>query len=188
MNREHLELCASDEWRQTLKDLILPFALADARLGDDVLEVGPGPGSTTDLLREDLERLTAVELDDDLAAALAERLAGTNVEVVHADATDMPFEDGRFTGAVSLTMLHHVPTAELQDRLFAEVARVLRPGGLFAASDSMASDDLAAFHVDDTYNPVDPAALGDRLRAAGFTDVDVRWNEYGWVAHARRPA
>ena len=186
MNREHLELCASDEWRQTLRELVLPYALAGAKLGDDVLEVGPGPGATTDLLRAELPRLTAVELDDELAAALADRLAGTNVDVVHADATAMPFEDGHFTGAVSLTMLHHVPTADLQDRLFAEIARVLRPAGLFVASDSMASDELAAFHHDDTYNPVDPGSVADRLAAAGFADVEVRANEYGWAAHARR--
>lgn len=186
MNREHLELCASDEWRLTLRELVLPFALEGARLGDDVLEVGPGPGMTTDLLRVDLPRLTAVELDDDLAAALAARLAGTNVDVVHADGTELPFEDGRFSGAVSLTMLHHVPTAELQDRLFAEVARVLRPDGLFVAADSRASDELAAFHHDDTYNPVDPDTVADRLAAARFTAVEVRANEHGWAAHARR--
>lgn len=188
MNREHLELCASDEWRETLRDLVLPYALAGARLGEDALEVGPGPGLTTDLLRADVDRLTALELDDDLAAALAARLAGTNVEVVHGDATAMPFDDGRFTGAVSLTMLHHVPTATLQDRLFAEVARVLRPSGLFVAADSVASDDLAAFHEGDTYNPVDPATVGDRLRAAGFADVEVRAMDVGWASHARRPA
>ena len=186
MNRHHLEMCASDEWRQALREWILPYALAEARLGDDVLEVGAGPGLTTDLLREEVARLTAVELDDDLAAALAARLAGTNVDVVHADATAMPFPDGRFTGAASFTMLHHVPTPELQDRLFAEVARVLRPGGLFVASDSVASDDLAALHDDDVYNPVDPALVADRLAAAGFADVDVRANEIGWAAHARR--
>ena len=130
MNAEHLQLCASDEWRDVLRDLILPYALADARLGDDVLEVGPGPGMTTDLLRVEVPRLTVVELDEQLAAALAVRLAGTNVEVVRADATAMPFDDGRFTGAVSFTMLHHVPTADLQDRLFADVARVLRRGAV----------------------------------------------------------
>jgi SAM-dependent methyltransferase len=188
MNSQHLELCSSDEWRQTLRDLVLPYALAGARLGDDVLEVGPGPGLTTDLLRADVDQLTAVELDDDLASALATRLAGTNVEVVHADATAMPFDDGRFTGAISLTMLHHVPTAELQDRLFAEVARVLRPGGLFVAADSVASDELASFHDGDTYNPVDPDSVAGRLTAAGFGDVEVRSMEYGWAAHARRPA
>jgi SAM-dependent methyltransferase len=188
MNPQHLELCASDEWRQTLRDLVLPYALDGVKLGDDVLEVGPGPGLTTDLLRADVAQLTAIELDDDLAAALASRLEGTNVEVVHADATAMPFDDGRFTGAISLTMLHHVPTAELQDRLFAEVARVLRPGGLFVAADSMASDDLASFHDGDTYNPVDPDSVADRLTAAGFGDIEVRSMEYGWAAHARRPA
>jgi SAM-dependent methyltransferase len=187
MNPQHLELCASDEWYDALRDFILPYALADAALGDDVVEVGPGPGRTTDLLRERVTQLTCVELDEDLAARLATRTAGTNVEVEHADATAMPFEDGRFTGAVSFTMLHHVPTAASQDRIFAEVARVLRPGGLFVASDSLASDELRAFHHDDTYNPIDPATLEPRLAAAGFVSVEVRTNEFGWAAHARTP-
>ncbi len=186
MNRQHLEYCASDEWREALQNWVLPYALADARLGDDVLEVGPGPGLTTDLLRQELPRLTAVELDDDLAAALEARLGGTNVEVVRADATAMPFEDGRFSGAVSFTMLHHVPSGDLQDRLFAEVARVLRPGAVFVASDSLPSEELAGFHVDDVYNPIDPATVADRLTRAGFSDVEVRSNDYGWAAHATR--
>ena len=186
MNAEHLEICGSEGWRDALRDLILPYALADARLGDDVLEIGPGPGMTTDLLRPEVVKLTAVELDDGLATALAERLAGTNVEVVNADATAMPFEDGRFTGAVSFTMLHHVPTAELQDRLFAEVARVLRPGALFVASDSVASDELEALHEGDPYNPVDPAGVEARLVTAGFAEAEVRFNDFGWAAHAVR--
>ena len=73
-----------------------------------------------------IKALTAVELDPALAQALADRLAGTNVEVVNADATNMPFAADRFSGAVCLTMLHHVPSAAIQDRLLAEVARVLR--------------------------------------------------------------
>jgi ubiquinone/menaquinone biosynthesis C-methylase UbiE len=186
MNEGHLQICASPEWKEALRDIILPFALGDARLGDDVLEVGPGPGMTTDLLMPEIPKLTCVELDEDLADQLTVRMAGTNVEVVNADATDMPFEDGRFTGAVSFSMLHHVPTVELQDALFAEVARVLQPGGLFVANDSVARDDLAEFHVDDVYNPVDPDTVAGRLEAAGFADVDVRANEYGWAAHARR--
>jgi SAM-dependent methyltransferase len=186
MNPAHLELCASEGWRDILRDLILPYALAEARLGDDVLEVGPGPGMTTDLLRAELPKLTAVEIDPNLAAALHDRLVGTNVEVVHADATDMPFASGRFTGAVSFTMLHHVPTADLQDSLFREVARVLKPGAVFVASDSVASDELAALHVDDVYNPVDPAGIEFRLESAGFAVTEVRANDFGWAAHARR--
>ena len=191
MNAEHRELLASDEWRQTLEELALPFAFGElsyADLGADVIEVGPGPGLTTDLLSPQVPRLTAIELDTHLADALRERLAGTNVEVIEADATAMPFEDGRFTGAACFTMLHHVPTAESQDRLFAEVCRVLEPGGLLVAGDSVASDDLEAFHDGDVYNPVDPDSLAERLTGVGFTDVDVRANPFGWASHARCPA
>jgi SAM-dependent methyltransferase len=186
MNNDHLELLASEEWRVVLRDFIFPYALADVRLGDDVLEVGPGPGMTTDLLRVQLPRLTAVEVDPLLATALTERLRGTNVEVVHADATAMPFDDGRFSGVVSFTMLHHVPTAELQDRLFADVTRVLRPAAMFVASDSVASEELAALHDRDVYNPVDPTTVEARLNAAGFGSIEVRSNEFGWAAHATR--
>jgi SAM-dependent methyltransferase len=97
----------------------------------------------------------------------------------------MPFDTGRFSGVVMFTMLHHVPTVELQDRLFAEIARVLRPGAPLVASDSLGSEELKAHHEDDTYNPVDPSTLPDRLAGAGFTDVDVRTNDYGWAAIAR---
>jgi SAM-dependent methyltransferase len=177
-------MCASDEWRDMVQQTIMPWALGSVELGGDVLEVGPGPGMTTDALRAAVTHLTAVELDDDLAARLAARLSGSNVDVVQADATAMPFEDDRFTGAVSFTMLHHVPSAELQDRLFAEVARVLRPGAVFVASDSVASDDLAAFHTDDVYNPIDPTTLEARLAAAGFDAVEVEANPFGWRARA----
>ena len=34
-------------------------------------------------------------------------------------------------------MLHHIPSLDLQDRAFAEIARVLRPGGTFAGTDSL---------------------------------------------------
>jgi SAM-dependent methyltransferase len=169
VNAEHLELCASEEWREALRTFVIPYALGDARLGDDVLEVGPGPGLTTDLLRTEMPRLTALELNVPLADALAARLAGTNVEVVQGDGTAMPFDAGRFSGAISFTMLHHVPSADMQDRLFAEVARVLRPGGVFVASDSLASDDLAAFHHDDIYNPCTPPASARRRSAPTST-------------------
>jgi SAM-dependent methyltransferase len=179
-------MCASAEWRELLRDQILPYALSGARLGDEVLEIGPGPGVTTDLLRHRADKVTAVEVDAELAAALAARLAGTNVTVVQGDAGDLPFEDGRFTGAIAMTMLHHVPSDEAQDRLIHGVARVLRAGGQFVASDSLHSAELAAFHAGDTYNPIDPATLDDRLERAGFVDIALRVNPLGWAVRARR--
>jgi SAM-dependent methyltransferase len=178
MNEYHLNFCASDEWADALKQWIVPGALGGVDLGDDVLEVGPGPGRTTDLLKDMTPRLTAVEVDRSLADALTRRMAGTNVEVVHADATKMPFDDGRFSAAVSFIMLHHVPTAELQDALFAEVARVLRPGATFAGVDSKDSAEFRDMHVDDICNPIAADGFEARLLAAGFTEASVNVNDY----------
>lgn len=180
-------MCGSDEWRQAIREVILPWALGETELGDDVLEVGPGYGATTDVLCRVTPRLTSVEIDPELAAMLRERYADVpSVEIVNADATTLSYPDGKFTGAACFTMLHHVPTDELQNRLFGEIARVLRPGAALVASDSLGSDELAAHHEGDTYNPVDPDSLPARLTAAGFGDVEVRANPYGWaaVAHA----
>jgi ubiquinone/menaquinone biosynthesis C-methylase UbiE len=142
VNKAH-EACGSDEWRQAIRDVILPWALGETDLGDNVLEVRPGYGATTDVLSQSVPRLTSVEIDDELAAMLVDRFADVpSVQIVHGDATSLQHADDSFTGAACFTMLHHVPTVELQDRLFAEVARVLRPGAALVASDSLGSDEL----------------------------------------------
>jgi SAM-dependent methyltransferase len=185
MNEGH-QACDSPEWRAAVRDEIIPWAVGEVELGDDVLEVGPGYGATTDVFAQLLPRLTSVEIDPELAGRLAARYGGSNVEVVEGDATQLAFPDQRFSGAVCFSMLHHVSPAGQQDRLFHEVARVLRPGAPFVALDSVESDGLRAFHEGDTYEPIDPATLSTRLDAACFTDVDVRVNEYGWTALAWR--
>jgi ubiquinone/menaquinone biosynthesis C-methylase UbiE len=186
VNDGHKNACASDGWREMVREQVIPWAVGSAELGDDVLEVGPGYGATTDVLREMVPRLTAVEIDEELAADLATKLAGTNVEIVVGDATALDFPDERFTGATSFNMLHHVHSAGAQDQLLAEVARVLRPGAVFIASDSLDSPGLRDFHHDDIFVPVDPADLPRRLGDAGFVDVDIRTNEYAWTAQATR--
>src|SRR5664279_6422533 len=98
VNHAHMEFCSSPEWRTMIEEQILPPVLGDLDLGDDVIEIGPGPGFTTDVLRGRVARLTAVEIDDVLADRLAARLAGTNVEVVRADASRSGLPAGRFTG------------------------------------------------------------------------------------------
>jgi hypothetical protein len=59
----------------------------------------------------------------------------------------------------------------LQNAIFGEVLRVLRPGGVLVGSDSLASNDLHDFHAADTYNPLEPAALLVRLQTLGFGAV-----------------
>jgi SAM-dependent methyltransferase len=185
LNRLHHWLCRSDRWRRTLEQRV-PWALGSAGLGQDVLEIGPGPGLTTDLLRNTSQKLTALELDARLAGSLRERTQGTNVEVVTGDATDMPFPDARFSGAVAFTMLHHVYSASLQDRLLREVHRVVKPGGIFAGCDSRLSVFMRLIHIRDTYVPVHPESFGARLEAAGFDEILVEKNSRAFRFRARR--
>jgi SAM-dependent methyltransferase len=187
VNETHLQYLASPEWAATMRHELLPWVLGSSDLGDDCLEVGPGPGVATDHLRIRARRLTAVELDPALAETLAARLAGTNVEVVNADATSMPFAADRFSGAVCLTMLHHVPSAPLQDRLLAEVARVLRPGATFLGSDSIEAPEVRAGHDGDIFVPVDPDQLAGRLIAAGFEQPEVETKATRVRFAARKP-
>jgi SAM-dependent methyltransferase len=186
MNLLHRWLCRSGLWRKTLEQQLIPWALAGVELGDDVLEVGPGPGLTTDILRRRAARLTSIEIDRRLADSLRRRMQDTNVRVVEGDATAMPFDDGCFSGAVSLTMLHHVPSTVLQNRLLAEVHRVLKPGGVLAGSDSTASLALRLLHIGDTMVLVNPDTFAARLEAAGFSDVAVSVGRGAFRFRARR--
>jgi SAM-dependent methyltransferase len=174
MNLLHRLLCRSALWRWTVERWVIPWALDGLDPREDVLELGPGPGLTTDVLHEPTARLTAVELDPRLASSLQERMKYTNVEVVEADATAMPFPDGSFSTVLSFTMLHHVPSVTLQDQLLAEAWRVLRPGGVFAGSDTALGVLLQLAQIGDTMVPVDPAALSHRLKTAGFDELKAR--------------
>jgi SAM-dependent methyltransferase len=187
MNEAHLQLLASPRWAALLERDLLPWVESVADLGDDLLEVGPGPGLTTDLLRQRTARLTAVEFDPSLAAALADRLGGANVEVINGDASRLAFPDGRFSAAACFAVLHHVPSAALQDEVFRELFRVLRPGGALVASDAYDNERTRQHHVDDLFVPLDPQTLPDRLGAAGFTDIAIEPAAYDLRFHARKP-
>lgn len=186
MNRLHHWLCHSARWQKTIQQRV-PWVVSTASLGQTVLELGPGPGLTTDVLRQTVERLTAIEVDPKLAASLGSRLRGSNVQVIAGDATAMPFADSQFSGVVSFTMLHHVPSPELQDRLFRQVWRVLEPGGVFVGSDSLQSWLMRVVHIRDTLVPVDPETVGTRLEAAGFRVLEVEKNTNAFRFHAQRP-
>lgn len=186
MNRLHRWMCRSDHWRSTLAER-LPWAIGATDLGPNVLEIGPGPGLTTDLLRTWVPRLTALEIDGKLAGALRSRLDGCGVQIVEGDATEMPFRESEFSGAVSFTMLHHVPSQELQNKLLAEAFRVLKPGGFFVGTDSLQSWFMKLIHIGDTLVPIDPEFFGARLEAVGFEVLEVEKNSQVFRFRARRP-
>jgi SAM-dependent methyltransferase len=185
MNEDHAALCSSPEWAEHIADIVLPAALGKLALGDDVLEIGPGYGASTRELLDKVPSLTALEVDEALANDLA--TAFPRVTVVQGSGDHLPFEDGRFSAVVCFTMLHHVLTPQMQDGLFAEARRVLRPGGVFAGSDSIDNPDWRELHADDTCTPVDPVDLPRRLTTAGFGQVDVHEEEPGeWFVFSAR--
>ena len=187
MNLYHRRFCSSAGWGETLQTTVLPWVLRDFNLGNSVLEIGPGPGLATDILKEKFEKLTCIEIDQKLAESLIERMHGSNVDVRQGDATAMPFADESFSGAISMTMLHHVPKRELQDRLLAETFRVLKPGGVFVGSDSMVSLRFRVIHLFDTMVVVPPKTFEERLKRAGFTDVAVREGKGAFRFRAVKP-
>jgi ubiquinone/menaquinone biosynthesis C-methylase UbiE len=189
VNVAHNLICSSGWWARSVERELLPWGLRDVELGDDVLEIGPGFGATSRVLVSRAERLTILELEPRYCERLRRDL-GSRATVVQGDATQMPFEDASFGSAVCFTMLHHVPSRQLQDRLLAETCRVLRPGGTFAGTDSLGKGALfKLIHVGDTLVPVDPDVLPERLQAAGFSDVRVSTSDRSLRFSARkRPA
>jgi SAM-dependent methyltransferase len=188
MNLVHNVLCSSGRWAKLVERDLIPWGLDRVELGDDVLELGPGFGATTRLLVDRVPRLSVLELSEDYCAKLRDAL-GDRVTVTHGDATAMPYEDGRFSSGVCFTMLHHLDPPELQDRAFAEVARVLRPGGWFAGTDSLGVGRLfKLIHIGDKLALVDPDTLPSRLHAAGLDATRVDRGARSLRFRARRPA
>jgi ubiquinone/menaquinone biosynthesis C-methylase UbiE len=187
MNAIHNRICSSRWWERRVETELLPWGLEGISLGEEVLEVGPGFGATTKLLAEHPIKLTVLELDEGYCNRLRS-MVGDKVTVTQGDATRLPFEDGRFSAAVCFTMLHHIPTADLQDQAFSEIARVLRPGGTFAGTDSVGTGPLfKLIHAGDTLNLLDPDQLPARLSSAGLTDARIERGGRSVRFRAHRP-
>lgn len=84
--------------------------------GDVIVEIGPGEGALTRPLLERVEKLTAIEIDRDLASRLSEEFAAEKLKVICADALDYDFsglpQDTRLVGNlpynISTPLLFHL--------------------------------------------------------------------------------
>ncbi|GAA3224070.1 class I SAM-dependent methyltransferase [Actinocorallia longicatena] len=99
-----------------------------AGLRGRVLEIGPGTGLNFPHYPAEVTLLTGAEPEPYLRerAGAAAREAAVPVELVEAEAGDLPQEDGVFDAVVVAGVLCSVPD---QARALAEIHRVLRPGG-----------------------------------------------------------
>ncbi|HEY0500812.1 MAG TPA: class I SAM-dependent methyltransferase [Kutzneria sp.] len=186
MNFMHRRICASQDWAATVRERSLPWSLTGVELGPNLLEIGPGYGATTRVLLDLAPNVTAVEVDAASAEDLQREFDG-KATVLHGDGSRMSLPDKEFSSVVCFTMLHHVPTRDRQDGIFAEAFRVLEPGGVFAGSDSRLSLRFRLLHIGDTMNVVDPDELPARLQKAGFEDVEVTLGERAFRFRAIKP-
>lgn len=123
-------LTTSRPYRMLVRRVVVPWVLQRQQLGGEGLEIGAGSGAMTAQLLEAFPalRMVATDVDADMVSAALETLApySDRVEVAKADATDLPFTDGRFDVVLSAAMLHHTMAWE---GALEEAVRVLRPGG-----------------------------------------------------------
>jgi ubiquinone/menaquinone biosynthesis C-methylase UbiE len=186
MNRFETWVCGSAYWRYVTRRQLLPWVLQGSQLGEHVLELGAGSGAATEALGQLATRVTSLEYDRASAAKLSTRVNGSNAAVIQGDAARLPFSDGKFSSAIAILMLHHLRSNELQDRAFAEISRVLRPGGVFLAFEIQDGWLNRVGHIRSTFVPVVPASAFARLTAAGFSKVTVDFRRGGFRIRALR--
>jgi len=124
------EWSASEEWKQALVDEVL---LPTIPAGGTVLEIGPGGGRWSVVLAPRSERLILVDVAQRPLELVRERLAGAeNVEYVVTDGSALTgVRDASVDAVWSFDVFVHVAPRD-QAGYVAEIARVLRPGGVAA--------------------------------------------------------
>jgi len=173
MNALENWFCGSGFWRWVTRRQLLPWLVGHTQLGDHLLELGAGPGAATAELRRRVTRITTLDYSHTFAAALHARTNNGGIAVLQADAARLPFADGAFSSAVSILMLHHLTSPQLQDSAISEVFRVLRPGGVFLALELQDGWLQRLMHTRSTFVPPSPGGVNARLTAAGFWRVTV---------------
>ena len=186
MNAYETWFCGTRLWRRITRRQLLPWMLQGSDLGGHVLELGAGLGATTEELRRRAKRVTSLEYDHTFAARLGAGSNGSAGSVIQGDAAALPFADAAFSSAIAILMLHHLRSNELQDRTFAEIRRVLQPGGVFLAFEIQDGWLHRVGHIKSTFVPVGPTSATARLTSAGFSNVTVGFGRGGFRIRALR--
>jgi ubiquinone/menaquinone biosynthesis C-methylase UbiE len=190
VNRFENWFCASSFWRRVTRKQVIPWLLSGTELGEHVLELGAGPGAATEELRKHAGRVTSLEYSHAFAVGIAQRTQSTNGAVLQGDASALPLPGKIFSAAIAVLMLHHLKSQQLQERAFAEIFRILRPGGVFLAIEIPDGWLHRVAHIQSTFVPVAPSSVHERLAAAGFSSVSIDFlrGAYRLRAHRARNA
>jgi SAM-dependent methyltransferase len=165
--------------------------LAELQPGDSVLDLGSGSGTDVFAASVGVGRrgwVVGVDFTDGqlgVATALAQQHGITNVRFVKASVDRLPFGDASFDVVISNGVVNLSPVKHL---VFAEAARVLKPGGRLAISDLASTTPLRETTRRDTElwasciaGAIPATDYVDALVAAGFEITGRRVNDYRFL-------
>lgn len=166
------------EWdamrRELFGDSFLPSSLAALLPAEwTVADLGCGTGGVLVELASSVSRVIGVDREPAMVElALARTTALPNVEVFVAELEHLPLPPHEVDAATCLLVLHHVEEPAV---VFAEVARVLRPGGRLVVVDMVAHDRVDYRHtMGHRHLGFDPVGLSDLAQSAGLSVQTVR--------------
>jgi arsenite methyltransferase len=182
----------------------VPTAVADLHEGETVLDLGSGAGADVLISARRVGatgKAIGLDMTDEmleLARANAADAGVANVEFVKGYIEEIPLPDASVDVVISNCVIN---LAGDKQRVLAEAARVLRPGGRFAVSDVIADEamddvtraDMAAY-TGCIAGALTEAAFRAALATAGLTDVEIRETHrvhdqaVSAIVRARKPA
>ncbi|MGB2632670.1 MAG: class I SAM-dependent methyltransferase [Candidatus Acidiferrum sp.] len=187
MNAAEHFICSSSLWRHLTGRKLLPWILTGASLGDHLLEIGAGYGPATAHLQTRVPRITSLDYDHNASLQLKSQNNADTIAAVQGDASQLPFACRTFSSALAILVLHHLKSTELQDQMFAEAFRVLRPGGVFIVFEIPDNWLHRVGHIRSTFTPMVPGSVFPRLNTAGFSEISLDVRSGGFRFTAIRP-
>jgi len=162
----------------------IPTEHAEIKKGDHILDLGSGAGNDCFVVRSiagETGYITGLDFTDEMIAKANSNLEKTgfkNIEFVKGDIENMPLPDANFNVVLSNCVLNLVPDKE---KAYAEIFRVLKPGGHFCISDVVLKGKLpkelkeqAEMYAGCVAGAIQKEEYVKIIAEQGFTVIDVK--------------